>query len=60
MPGTYQAIDAPAGEETSVEVQPTRSVRARAMDTSVATMRELDVYILMRDYVVTEVVIVRY
>ena len=30
VPGTYQAMDAPAGEETSVEVQPLRSVLARA------------------------------
>lgn len=30
VPGTYQARLAPAGEETSVEVQPVRSVRARA------------------------------
>ena len=30
VPGTYQATLAPAGEETSVEVQPVRSVRARA------------------------------
>lgn len=30
MPGTYQATLAPAGEDTSEEVQPVRSVRARA------------------------------
>lgn len=30
VPGTYQATLAPAGEDTSVEVQPVRSVRARA------------------------------
>lgn len=30
VPGTYQAIEAPAGEDTSVETQPERSVRARA------------------------------
>lgn len=28
VPGTYQAREAPAGEETSVDVQPVRSVRA--------------------------------
>lgn len=30
VPGTYQATEAPAGEDISVVVQPTRSVRARA------------------------------
>lgn len=32
MPGTYQATEAPAGEETSVLVQPVRSVLAKARE----------------------------
>jgi len=36
VPGTYQARLAPAGEETSVEVQPVRSVRAKASAARVA------------------------
>jgi hypothetical protein len=39
VPGTYQAYDAPAGEETSVRVQPSRSVRARARVAKVAAAR---------------------
>lgn len=49
VPGTYQARDAPAGEETSVEVQPTRSVRARANEAKEAATRMLEVYILISD-----------
>ena len=36
VPGTYQATLAPAGEDTSVEVQPVRSVLARARLASAA------------------------
>jgi len=39
VPGTYQATLAPAGEETSVDVQPVRSVRARASDVKKAEMK---------------------
>lgn len=46
--GTYHAIEAPAGEETSVEVQPTRSVRARAMVAKVAATRMLEGYIVVK------------
>ena len=39
VPGTYQAMDAPAGDETSVEVQPVRSVLARATEAKDAAMK---------------------
>lgn len=39
VPGTYQAMEAPAGEETSVEVQPVRSVLARAREAREAVRR---------------------
>lgn len=45
-------MDAPAGEETSVEVQPERSVRAMAMEAKAAATRMLEVYILVRSDVV--------
>ena len=41
VPGTYQAIEAPAGEETSVEVQPDKSVRAKAIEARAAEARRL-------------------
>ena len=39
-PGTYQAMLAPAGEETSVDVQPVRSVRAKARVATTAGSRK--------------------
>ena len=42
VPGTYQATLAPAGEETSVEVQPVRSVRAKASEARDAGTRSRD------------------
>lgn len=36
VPGTYQATEAPAGEDTSVLVHPSRLVRARARVAKVA------------------------
>lgn len=41
VPGTYQAMEAPAGEETSVEVQPVKSVRASATETTAAEARRV-------------------
>ena len=40
-PGTYQAMLAPAGEETSVDVQPVRSVRAKARPARAAESRKV-------------------
>lgn len=42
VPGTYQAMEAPAGLETSVEVQPTRSVLARAREAREAVKRTVE------------------
>lgn len=47
VPGTYHAMLAPAGEETSVDVQPERSVLAKAMEAREAARRMLVVYILV-------------
>jgi hypothetical protein len=51
VPGTYQATEAPAGEDTSVLVQPSRSVRARAKVVK-ARRVEMEVRILVVDGVV--------
>lgn len=41
VPGTYQATEAPAGEDMSVVVQPERSVLAKALEAMAATTRML-------------------
>lgn len=47
VPGTYQATEAPAGEDMSVVVQPTRSVRARAAVANAAVARMVLVEVRM-------------
>lgn len=54
VPGTYQAREAPAGLETSVDVQPVRSVLARAREAREAVKKTVE----RRDILVCVVVIV--